>query len=240
MKITVGVPIFNQVPKFFRECLESIKNQTCDPQLFEVIVLDDGSDNEQEVFEVAKEFGFKYMYQKNQGIGAVRQAIVDNASKETEFITFLSSDDIWDEKFLEIMIKTAEQQPGKILYSNYYVVDEKGKIIKKPVVRTHKNHEDFCIDCWETAYKNTMFVCFSTTFFPKKVFEKVRMDKDFRFGEDLDFLLRSMKHFEYYLVPEYLLKYLGVGNLTSRVWNKIGENDRKIRNKCLEYWKQNE
>ncbi len=237
-KITVGVPIYNQNPKYFLECLKSIKNQTY--QDFECIILDDGSDDKEEVEKVTKEFGFKYIYQKNAGIGAARQAIVDNASKETEFITYLSSDDIWDKKFLEIMIKTAEEQPGKILYSNYHVINEKGEIIKTPVAPTHKTHEDFCIDCWETAYRNSMFTNFSTTFFPKEVFEKVRMDKKFRFGEDLDFLLRSMKHFEYYLVPEYLLKYLGEGNLTSRVWNKIAENDRNIREKCLKYWRENE
>jgi len=116
MKITVGIPIWNQVPKYFRECLESIKNQTYNSHLFEVIVLDDGSNNKEEVEEITREFGFNYIYQENQGVGVARQAIADNASKETEFITIISSDDVWDEKFLETMIKTAEQHPGKILY----------------------------------------------------------------------------------------------------------------------------
>ncbi|KKK87454.1 hypothetical protein LCGC14_2753070, partial [marine sediment metagenome] len=120
MKITIGVPIFNQKTEHFRECLDSIKNQTCNQQIFECIILDDGSDNKEEVEEMAKEFGFKYIYQKNAGVGAARQAIVDNASKETEYICFLSSDDIWEPEFLETMIKTIKEHPEKILYSNYY------------------------------------------------------------------------------------------------------------------------
>ena len=71
LNITVGVPIFNQNVSYFRECLESIKSQTY--QDFECIVLDDGSDNQTEVDEITKEFGFKYIYQKNEGIGGATQ-----------------------------------------------------------------------------------------------------------------------------------------------------------------------
>ncbi len=232
-KITIGVPIYNQRKSYFKKCLESIKAQTF--QNFECIILDDGSDDKEEVEKITKEFGFKYIYQKNAGIGDARQAIVDNASKETEFITFLSSDDIWDEEFLEIMIKEAEEQPGKILYSSNYFIDEEGKIIREFNPPTFDNHEDFCISCLELAYKNNMFVNFSTAFFPKEVFEKCKFK--YRFGEDLYFLLISMKHFEYHLVPQYLLKYRSVGNLTSRIRHKIPENNNKIIKEVKEYWK---
>ena len=233
MKITIGVPIYNQNVSYFRECLESIKSQTY--QDFECIILDDGSDNNKEVEKITKEFGFKYIYQKNAGIGAARQSIVDNASKETEFIAFLSSDDIWDEKFLEVMIKTAKEQLGKILHSSNYHIDKEGKIIMKFEPPTFDSHEDFCLACLESAHRNTMFVNFSTTFFPKEVFEKVKFK--YRFGEDLYFLLISMKHFQYHLVPQYLLKYRAVDNTTSRIRHKIGENNNKIIKDVLEYWK---
>jgi len=236
MKITIGVPIFNQTPKYFRECLESIKNQTY--QDFECIVLDDGSDNKKEVEKITKEFGFKYIYQKNQGVGAGRSAIVDNASKETEFISFLSSDDVWDKKFLEKMTKIAKQQSGKILYSTYYMINEDSEIVTKANILGFYDHEDFCVACFDSAYGNNMFVNFSTTFFPKEVFKKVQFSKKLRFGEDLDFLLRSMKHFKYFFVPEYLLKYRAVHNLTSKIWHKISENNEKIIKEVREYWEK--
>ncbi len=231
-RIMVGVPIFNQRKSYFIECLESIKNQTY--QDFECIILDDGSDNKEEVEKITKEFGFKYIYQKNQGIGAARQVIVDNASKDTEFICFLSSDDIWDKKFLEVMIEIAKEQPGKILYSFNYLIDGEGNIIRKFEAPSYDTHEDFCMACFESAYKNNMFVNFSTTFFPKKVFEKCKFK--YRFGEDLYFLLISMKDFQYHLVPQYLLKYRAVGNLTSRIRHKIPENNEKIIKEVREYW----
>ncbi len=235
MKITVGVPIFNQKLNFFRECLESVKSQTY--QDFECIVLDDGSDKKEEVEKITKEFGFKYIYQKNAGIGAARQAIIDNASKETKFIAQLSSDDIWDDKFLETMIQKAQEQSGKILYSTYYLINDDSEIMGGANVPIYDNPEDFCIACFEVAYKNNMFVNFSTTFFPKEVFKKVQFDKNKIFGEDLDFLLKSMKDFEYHFVPGYLLKYrVGDTTTTSKIRLQISTNNEKTIKSVREYW----
>ena len=234
MKITIGVPIYNQVPKYFRECLESIKFQTY--QDFECIVLDDGSDNKEEVEKLTKEFGFKYIYQKNEGIGPARQAIIDNASKETKFICFLSSDDLWDPTYLETMLRESEKHPGKILYSKYYVINEKGDITGGVDSQSYDNHEDFCVACFDWAYRSNMFVNLNTSFFPKEVFDKVKFK--YEFGEDLYFLLISMKDFEYHLVPEYILKYRAWdGNTTSKVRHKISENNDKIIKEVLEFWK---
>jgi len=233
-KITIGVPIYNQRTEFFRECLESIKSQI--DQDFECIILDDGSENHKEVEKITKEFGFKYIYQENQGIGSARQVIIDNASKETDFICFLSSDDMWEPNFVETMIKEAEKHPGKILYSKYYVINEKGDIVGSVDAHGFNNHDDFCVACLDWAYRNNMFVNTSTTFFPKEVFKKLKFK--YKFGEDLYFLLMSMRDFEYHLVPEYLLIYRAWdGNLTSRIRTKNEENNQKIIKDVLEYWK---
>ena len=236
IKISCIIPVWNQKPEYFKEALESVLNQTRKPD--EIIIVDDGCDKPI-IDDFTSSTDIKIIRnEKNMGIGFSRQRGVDNASKETDYIAFLSSDDIWDKDFLKIMIETAIQQPGKILYSNHHLIDNNRKIISTfSSPNFNHSYEDFCIACWNWAYKNTMFVSFSTTFFPKKVFEKVQFDKDLRFGEDLDFLLRSMKHFKYFLVTEHLLKYRAIDNTTSRVWDKIPENNIKIREKCLEYWK---
>ncbi len=193
IEITIGVPIWNQNVSYFKRCLESIKNQSY--QNFECIVLDDGSDNKEEVEEITKEFGFKYIYQKNAGIGSARQSIVDNASKESEYICFLSSDDIWDEKFLEIMIKEAEKHPKKIIYSSYQIVDGEENIVGDVNPPTYDSHEDFCIFCWNAAERNTLSVNFSCIFISRVVFESVQFDVNLRYCEDLDFHLLSQFRF---------------------------------------------
>ena len=232
MKVSVIIPVYNQKPEYFKQAIESVINQTVKPH--EIIIVDDGSD--EQPLEFALPDGGDIIKiirnKKNSGIGFSRQKGVDEATGD--YIAFLSSDDIWDKKFLEVMINIAKEQPRKILYSSNYHIDREGNIMGKFEAPSYDDHEDFCMACFEAAYKNNMFVNFSTTFFPKEVFEKCKFK--YRFGEDLYFLLISMKDFQYHLVPQYLLKYRAVGNLTSRIRHKIPENNEKIIKEVREYW----
>ena len=232
MKVSVIIPTYNAKPEYLTEAIGSVINQTIKP--YEIIIVDDGSDESIIGTFASSADNIKIIRnEKNMGIGFSRQRGVEESTGE--YIAFLSSDDVWDERFLEVMIKITEKYPNKILYSNYFFINDKSKIIGNAKVKDF-NYKDFCVACWENAERNTMFVNFSTTFFPKEVFEKVQFDKSLRFGEDLDFLLRSMKHFEYYFVNDYLLRYRAIGNLTSRIFDKIPENNIKIRKNCMEYW----
>ena len=236
MKITVGIPAYNVKKEEFKKCVESIINQTFKP--FEIIIVDDGSNPPLEfALPDLKEIPIKVItHKENKGIGEARQSIVDNASEETNYLAFLSADDIWEPNFLEVMAKTALQHSNKVLYSNYYLIDGEDSIVNKTNYLSYRDHKDFCLACLEAANRNTMFVNFSTTFFPKKVFKKFKFK--YRFGEDLYFLLVSMKHFEYHFVKDCLLKYRVVDNTTSRIRNKIGENNEKILKEVREYWEQ--
>ena len=230
VKISCIIPVYNQKPEYFTQAVESVLNQTRKPD--EIIIVDDGSDKPI-IEDFACSTDIKIIRnEKNMGIGFSRQRGVDEATGD--YITFLSSDDIWDPNFLEVMIKEAEKHPQKIIYSNYDIIDGEGNIIRKFNSPSYDNHEDFCIACLENAYRNTMFVNFSCVFIPRKVFDKVKFK--YKFGEDLYFLLISMKHFEYHLVPQYLLKYRAVDNLTSRIRDKIPENNEKIIKEVKEYW----
>ncbi len=237
IKITCGIPIFNQKLKYFQECLQSVINQTLSDDLYEIIILDDGSDVPIQI-ELQKENSLSIKvirHEKNLGIGKSRQSIVDNASKESEFICFLSSDDIWDKDFLKIMLETSKKQRGKILYSESFAIDRESNNIKKTSHQFY-DYEDFCIACWNSAYKDSMFVNFSCVFIPKEVFEKCKFNESLRYCEDMDFLLRSMKHFHYHLINQPIVYYRVVDNLTSRIWNKIPKQNEKIRKEAMEYW----
>ena len=143
---------------------------------------------------------------------------------------------MWEPNFLETMLNESEKHPGKILYSKYYVINEKGDVTGGVDAQGFDNHDDFCVACFDWAYRNNMFANIDTYFIPKEVFEKAKFK--YEFGEDLYFLLTSMKYFEYHLVPEYLLKYRAWGgNSTSKNRLKIVENNNKIIKDVLEFWK---
>ena len=241
MKVSVIIPVYNQKQKYFEECLNSVTYQTYKPE--EVIIIDDGSDKidvNAEVNKILKDkkISIKILKnKKNMGIGYCRQRGVEEATGD--YITFLSSDDVWDKNFIKRMVENAFLDPYKILFCSYYIINEKSDVIDIFNPPYFNDHDDFCIACWVAAEKNTMFVNFSTVFIPKDVFKIVKFDKSLRYCEDLDFLLRSMKHFKYKLVNEPLLLYRVADNLTSKIINLIPKQNEKIRKKCLEYWKKN-
>jgi hypothetical protein len=137
--------------------------------------------------------------------------------------------------FVEEMLKDAED--NKILYCGYLIVDERGNVSSQYESREFEEHDDFCVCCYESALRHTMFVNFSCVMIPGGVFGKVNFDPDIRYGEDLDFLLKSIKHFKYKLVPKPLVKYrMHEGMVTVQKWNTIEENNRKIIENWLKYW----
>jgi len=235
-KVSVIIPIYNQKDKYFKEAIESVINQTRKPD--EIIIVDGGSEPPVKIVSLdTKKIPIRLeRYEGDRGIGYCRQFGVQKATGD--YISFLSSDDIWDKNFLKIMFETAKKHRGKILYSGSFAINEESNITKKTAHQFYEDHEDFCIACWNSAYKDSMFVNFSTLFIPKEVFKKIQFDKKLRYSEDLDFLLRSMRHFHYSLVNQPIVQYRIGDNLTSRIWAKIPKQNEKIRKKCMKYWKE--
>ena len=105
------IPTYNY-SAFVRDAVESALLQTYKP--VEVIVVDDGStDDTKEVLSDYIDTGeIKYLYQNNKGLAGARNRGL--AEAKGEYIVFLDSDDVVDEKKLEIQVKCLEENP---LYS---------------------------------------------------------------------------------------------------------------------------
>ncbi len=111
-KITVIVPTYN-VERFLKQCLDSLVNQTyiC----HKAIVVNDGSKDNSG--EIAKEYAnkypdiIKYVEQENKGLGAARNTGLREV--DTEYVTFLDSDDWLVPRFMEIINERLEQEREK-------------------------------------------------------------------------------------------------------------------------------
>ena len=230
--VSICIPVYN-AEKFIHAAITSALSQT--HKNIEVIVLDDASTDE--TANICRAFSDKIKYMKNDsnmGIGFGRMKLVHES--KGDYIAFCSADDILSSDFVELMLKEAE--PDKILYCGFFVADELGKVLDQFIPKSFDEHDDFCVACFESATRQTMFVNFSCILVPKKVFEKVDFDPGIRYGEDLDFLLRSMKHFRYKCIPKPLVKYRRHAEMvTLKKWNSIEENNRKIVEKWIKYWR---
>ncbi len=117
-KITVIIPVYN-VSQYVEQCIKSVLSQT--ENNFRVIVINDGStddswskvkgllENDPRVVFVSK---------SNEGLGPTRNVGLKIA--ETEYVTFLDSDDWWREDYIEKTMKGVAQDADIVLADLYF------------------------------------------------------------------------------------------------------------------------
>lgn len=134
-KFSIIVPVYN-VENYIRECLESIKNQTYKD--YEVIIVNDGTKDNS--IEIAKEYPFKIINQKNQGLSVARNTGVKHA--KGEYILFLDADDYLEKDTLKEIEKVLDNNPDIVRFQIKEVYED-GKEINYPEKSfTAKNGEE--------------------------------------------------------------------------------------------------
>ena len=126
--LTVIVPAYN-VENYLGDCLDSIMGQT--QMDHKVIVVNDGSTDD--TGKIAQRYADKYpdrvqcITQENQGLGAARNTGL--ARVDTEYVTFLDSDDWWDCLFIEKLKQELAGHEGRpdIVFSLPWIYDSISK-----------------------------------------------------------------------------------------------------------------
>lgn len=106
-RVSVIIPTYNR-EKFVTKAVESALAQTY--MDYEVIVVDDGSNDNTRV--MLEKFGdkVKYFYQDNSGVSAARNTGIKLA--KGEWLAFLDSDDEWKTDYLHKQMDRAQRTPG--------------------------------------------------------------------------------------------------------------------------------
>lgn len=122
--ISIIMPSYNH-EKFVGEAIESILKQTYTN--WELIITDDGSSDN--TADVIKKYDDKrihsYFFSKNQGAAIASQYCLSKI--HGEYIALLNSDDLWNEKKLEIQMKFLLNNPEYVaVFSDAQFVDEAG------------------------------------------------------------------------------------------------------------------
>lgn len=109
-KLSIVIPLYNS-KDYFPHCLDSIYNQGLDENLFEVIVVDDGSNDGVEVFAdeaASAHSNMRVLHQANTGSPSIpRNRGLEMAAGK--YVFFCDSDDAFLPGSLEKMIRHAEQ-----------------------------------------------------------------------------------------------------------------------------------
>jgi len=251
MKVSVVIPCYN-AEKYLGQTFSSVLSQIRLPD--EIVFIDDGStDNTKHMINAYKDFEIisderikvsVYDNEENRGIGYTRQKGIDVA--DGDYIAFLSSDDVWDKRFLEKSMDILESKtimysntnyPNMGTYTDYYRCDK--KLSPFEIFRCPEYSRSNVID-W--ALRKNMFINFSSIVFPKML--PVIFEDSLRRGEDLIFLLDTLlSNFYWSRIDEPLLYYRVMGgkfdlNKFIKLWSfnkdrliKLGVNNILIERK---------
>src|SRR6185503_3382392 len=120
--VTVVIPVYNSA-RYISQALDSVKAQTFTD--YEVIVVNDGSDDREELERIinAHPLPVIYISQENKGVSAARNAAIRRA--RGEFYAQLDADDQWTPDYLAVQLGILKQNPDvTLVYPNATIIGE--------------------------------------------------------------------------------------------------------------------
>jgi glycosyltransferase involved in cell wall biosynthesis len=204
-RVSIVIPVYN-AEKYLDECIKSALDQTYHD--IEVIAVNDGSTDNS--LEILKKYAdrIKIISKPNGGMGS---ALNVGISKMTgEWFKILGADDVLYPYAVEELVKVTEKLENKnnfILFSNYDVIDEQGKIFSQYICPNYNEMDQFKVN---TILLDHHIGIAITSLIHKSAFERCgNYDENFRGHEDYELWLRLciQYNFRLYLVPKVLVKW---------------------------------
>lgn len=124
VKLSIVIPVYN-VEKWIERCLRSIYCQNINEEDFEIIVVDDGTEDKS--IEIVESFGssksnLKVVHQKNHGLSVARNTGLLNATGE--YVWFIDSDDFIEPDKVAQLIEKAKGENLDVLAFELYITHE--------------------------------------------------------------------------------------------------------------------
>mmetsp|Transcript_19811 Transcript_19811/g.9217 ORF Transcript_19811/g.9217 Transcript_19811/m.9217 type:complete len:276 (+) Transcript_19811:71-898(+) len=190
IEVSVVIPTYNR-GWIIKEAVDSVLAQTY--KEFELIVVDDGSDDNTQDFLKIYGNKIKIIRQRNLGVSAARNTGIKNALGK--FVAFLDSDDLWLPEKLSAQIDFFNSVPDALICQTEEIWIRKG--IRVNPKRKHKKLSGM-------IFEPSLSMCMvspSAVMVKKSLLDDVKtFDENLQACEDYDLWLRiSCKH------PIYLL-----------------------------------
>ncbi len=116
IRFSVLIPVYN-TEKYLRQCLDSVIDQTY--KNFEIIIIDDGStDSSGIICDSYSDRNIHVVHQNNQGLLMARRNAINLVSGD--YCIFLDSDDLLDNRCLEVLNQEIEDHAFDLIVFNKY------------------------------------------------------------------------------------------------------------------------
>ncbi len=124
--VSIVIPVYNG-SNFMREAIDSAIAQTYNN--IEVLVINDGSNDEGETKKIALSYGDKIRYFEKENGGVATALNFGIREMKGDYFLWLSHDDLIDNNRVEEDIKILHGSNYKITYSKLFILNEKNKNI---------------------------------------------------------------------------------------------------------------
>lgn len=191
MEVSVIIPTYKP-QEYIYECLESLKNQTLNKELFEVLVVLNG-DKEPYHTDIKKWLAdnniknFKLLYSEVAGVSNARNLALDLS--QGEYIVFIDDDDYVDNNYLEELYKMNKKIGSNgIVVANYARFEDKSRKLLSEVTYPFKNNT--------LLGTRKYFSIVWLKIIPKNVISDIRFNTKYKNGEDALFMVEISKNVE--------------------------------------------
>lgn len=199
--VSVIIPVFNG-KNFLHDAVSSVLEQSYFN--FEVIIVDDGSEDVEYVDQLVKEFNDSRIMSFRKQNGGVSTALNFGIERaKGKYFCWLSHDDKIPPRKLELQVECLEAQDSLfvVTFANWEHIDNQGKHLYNCDIRSELSTLKSTLGPVEKQLLN-----FCTIMFPLELFQKVGIFReDLRYVQDYDFLLRLAKsRVKWIYIPENL------------------------------------
>ena len=188
LKLSIIIPVYN-VEQYIRPCLESVIRQGLKEECYEVIVVNDGTEDRS--IEMIQDLISRYqniivINQKNQGLSMARNNGLQVATGE--YVLFIDGDDLLMDNCLSYLLNKTISSKADLVVADYIRMndDQITKNIGHPFTQNdgrvlEKTGEDLflndldpnCCYVWRTLYRREFLDKNSLRFIPNICFEDI-------------------------------------------------------------------
>ena len=199
MNISVIIPTFNR-KETLKRAIQSVVMQSYTP--YEIIVIDDGSDDGTKEWLKDNFPNVKYIYQMNSGVSSARNKGIKFA--RGDWIALLDSDDEWLPSKLKDQANEIELIPAaKFLHTNEIWIRNGVRVNQ---MKKHKKYGGYifekCLDMCRISPSSVLI--------KKDIFDEIGMfDETLKVCEDYDLWLRFASKYPVHFLDQPLIKKYG-------------------------------
>ncbi len=203
---SVIMPSYNHA-KYLPETITSVLNQSF--RDFELIIIDDCSkDNSREIIRKFKEKDNRIInifHETNKGISRTYNDGIEYA--KGKFVSFIDSDDVWNNNLLEKEVQVLEKNDNLIIWTEGELINSEGKIFGITFTQRHYNTSTKKQGNIFNELLKYNFILSSGFTIKRENLKEIRFNPQLKFINDVQFFIDLAYKYEYSFIKTPLAKY---------------------------------